>query len=272
MIPKDFITEWRNKAPWPSDEQVEQDLVISRAIVEIFNARGISEQLAWRGGTALHKLYVDPAERYSEDIDLVQINAEPIGATLDTIRTVLDSWLGKPKRVLKEGRANLIYRFKSEGPPEIRLRLKVEINTREHFTEYGYMKLPFVVNSKWFKGQTEVTTFTIEELLATKLKALYQRKKGRDLFDIWTTLNQDSISRNNLINCFHSYMNESGHSVTRAQFEKNLAGKREDSRFISDIVPLLRSEIDWNIDLAMKTVLDELVMKLPGEPWRLSQK
>ena len=33
MIPRDFITEWRIVAPWPSVELVEQDLVISRAIL-----------------------------------------------------------------------------------------------------------------------------------------------------------------------------------------------------------------------------------------------
>ena len=71
MIPRDFITEWRNEAPWPSDEQVEQDLIISRAVVEIFNVEEISRRLAWRGGTALHKLYLQPASRYSDDIDLV---------------------------------------------------------------------------------------------------------------------------------------------------------------------------------------------------------
>ncbi|MGB3976564.1 MAG: hypothetical protein WBM02_08675 [bacterium] len=53
MIPIDFITEWRQVAPWPSNEQVEQDLIISRAIVEIFNQEQLSKRLAWRGGTAL---------------------------------------------------------------------------------------------------------------------------------------------------------------------------------------------------------------------------
>lgn len=270
MIPRAFITEWRNEAPWPSDEQVEQDLVISRAIVEIFNVEELAKGLAWRGGTALHKLYVQPGMRYSEDIDLVQVNAEPIGNTLDLLRKVLDRWLGKPKRILKEGRANLVYRFKSEGPPKVRLRLKVEINTREHFTEHGYVVLPFSMDSKWFQGQTQVTTFTIEELLGTKLKALYQRKKGRDLFDIWTVMDRGNISSSSLLDCFHRYMNESGDSVSRAQFEENLAAKRKDSRFTSDIIPLLRPGTGWDVDSAMDTVLCELVSELPGDPWRSS--
>ena len=270
MIPRDFITEWRNEAPWPSDEQVEQDLVISRAVVEIFNVEEIARRLAWRGGTALHKLYLRPAPRYSEDIDLVQVDAEPIGGTLDILRSVLDQWLGEPRRVFREGRVNLVYRFGSEGPPTVRLRLKIEINTREHFTEHGHVTLPFSVESRWFSGQADVTTFTIEELLGTKLRALYQRKKGRDLFDIWTATGRDDVTPDRVIDCFHRYMREGGHSASRAQVEENLAAKRKDARFASDIEPLLRPGTDWDVDTAMGTVLRELVSKLPGAPWRSS--
>ena len=35
MIPRDYITEWRGRAPWSEDFQVEQDLIISRALVEL---------------------------------------------------------------------------------------------------------------------------------------------------------------------------------------------------------------------------------------------
>ena len=270
MIPTDFITEWRNKVPWPSNEQVEQDLIISRAVVEMYNVEEISRRLAWRGGTALHKLYLQPASRYSEDIDLVQVDSEPIGDTLDILRGVLDPWLGEPRRVFKEGRVNLVYRFESEGPPAVRLRLKVEINTREHYTEHGHITLPFAVESRWFKGHVDVTTFTIEELLGTKLRALYQRKKGRDLFDIWTAMGLETVSSDRVLDCFHRCMREGGHSVSRAQFEANLAAKRKDPRFISDIDPLLRPDVDWDLDTAMDTILGEVVSKLPGDPWASS--
>ncbi len=79
MIPRDYIIEWRVEAPWVQDSQVEQDLVISRALVEIFSHPLLSRSLAFRGGTALYKLHIRPAARYSEDIDLVQIEAEPAG-------------------------------------------------------------------------------------------------------------------------------------------------------------------------------------------------
>ena len=75
MIPHDFITEWRQHASWIEDSQVEQDLVICRALVEIFSLDEAARTLAFRGGTALHKLHLAPAARYSEDIDLVQMVA-----------------------------------------------------------------------------------------------------------------------------------------------------------------------------------------------------
>ncbi len=78
MIPVDYITEWRNFVKWNSNEQVEQDLIISRAIVDIFNDGFLKEKLAFRGGTAIHKLFISPQLRYSEDIDLVQKESGPI--------------------------------------------------------------------------------------------------------------------------------------------------------------------------------------------------
>ena len=124
MIPADFITEWRSEAPWVESSQVEQDLVISRALVEIFDDDRLTEALAFRGGTALYKLHLTPGPRYSEDIDLVQKTAEPIGPTIDRLRARLDPWLGDPKRSFKEGRVTLVYRFHSEDSPPLPLRLE----------------------------------------------------------------------------------------------------------------------------------------------------
>ena len=79
MIPRAEVTAWRARAPWPTDAQVEQDLVLSRALVEIFSVPSVAKALALRGGTALHKLFFDPPGRYSEDLDFVQTDAGPIG-------------------------------------------------------------------------------------------------------------------------------------------------------------------------------------------------
>jgi predicted nucleotidyltransferase component of viral defense system len=90
MIPEQAIVQWRREAPWTANAMVEQDLIISRALVELYASPTIAERLAFRGGTALYKLHVRRAARYSEDIDLVQVQPEPIGDTLDLVRGVLD--------------------------------------------------------------------------------------------------------------------------------------------------------------------------------------
>lgn len=125
MIPKSYITEWSQQVPWQTNEQVEQDLVICRALVEIFSDEWLAKNLAFRGGTALHKLYLQPQTRYSEDIDLVQISGEPFGPVVDSIREKL-SFLGEPRRSPKAHNFTLYFRFESEFPPANQLRLKVK--------------------------------------------------------------------------------------------------------------------------------------------------
>lgn len=268
MIPKDYVTAWRAKAPWRLDAQVEQDLVVSRAIVDLFSVPEVASSLVFRGGTALYKIYLTPPARYSEDIDLVQVRAEPIGETLDQARAVLDPWLGEPRRVFHQGRVNLVYRFESEDAPPLKLRLKVEINTREHFTELGVKRVPFEVSNPWFTGAVDVSTYTIDELVCTKLRALYQRKKGRDLFDLWYAMDQGRIDPATILTCFDRYMREEDRTVTRAQFEANLAQKRTQPDFRDDVGPLLRPGIHWDFEAAMDTVLENLVAPLPGDPWK----
>ena len=268
MIPKDFITEWRAHAPWVADRQVEQDLVISRALVELFSRPTISSALAFRGGTALYKLHVQPAARYSEDIDLVQIREGSIGPVLDAIHEALDGWLGQPRWKHSEGRVTLSYRFESEDLPPVRLKLKVEINTREHFTVFGLKDHRFEVASRWFSGVADLRTYELEELLGTKLRALYQRKKGRDLFDLGLAMKLESVAPSRVVEAFSRYMAEDKATITRALFEQNLSAKKRDAVFTADMTPLLATGQTWNFDEAYEVVWRELVGRLPGAPWQ----
>ena len=267
MIPRAHINAWRKNAPWPQPSQVEQDLIICRALVEIFNRPLLAENLAFRGGTALFKLHLPPT-RYSEDIDLVQVEAGPIGTVLDELRGGLDPWLGDPKRSRSEGRVTLTYRFESEdGLP---LKLKVEINSREHFSVHGFQQIPFAVESRWFTGNADILTYSIDELLGTKLRAIYQRKKGRDLFDLWYAFRHANPSPEpqRVVSSFLEYMNHGGYQISRALFEQNLWEKKTDRQFISDIEPLLTAESDWDFERAFDDVMNRLIALLPGEPWQ----
>jgi predicted nucleotidyltransferase component of viral defense system len=164
-------------------------MVICRALIEIFSDEWLAGSLAFRGGTALHKLYLHPQQRYSEDIDLVQVRAEPIKETVQRLQAAL-AFLGESSVKPRRDGTQIICRFDSEFPPSVRLRLKVEANTREHFNVLGFLQHPFQMKSSWFEGSCNLNTYHLEELLGTKLRALYQRRKGRDLFDLFFALYQ----------------------------------------------------------------------------------
>lgn len=270
MIPKNAITAWRSVAPWASPDQVEHDLVLSRAICDLYSSPIVSANLAFRGGTALHKLFIQELSRFSEDLDFVQVNAEPIGVTIDAIREQLDPWLGAPTRKANQGRFTLNYQFKTEIEPIVTRKLKIEINTREHANANPYLYKNFSIENSWYKGKAIIKTYTIEELLATKLRALYQRKKGRDLYDLWVAFFQTpSLNIDTIISVFERYMQVDGNKVSRAEFEKNLFNKKKDIFFKQDILPLLNNNQSnpYKIEQAFDLILDEFVVKLKGDRW-----
>ncbi len=268
MIPRANVTAWRNSAPWPDNAQVEQDLVLSRALVEMFNRPAVAEQAAFRGGNALHKLYFDPPGRYSEDIDLVQRDAGPIGPLIGEIRSALDHWLGEPKWRAGHGRFSLYYRFETTFEPVVNMRLKVEINTREHFAVHGLASRQLSIENPWFSGTAGVPTFSLSELLGTKLRALHQRKKGRDLFDLALGLAHPEVDVEHLVTAFQTYMDFGTTPVTRAQFEESMASKMGDRTFLDDVSALLRTGLDYEPTEAWALVHEALVTKIPGSPWR----
>ncbi|MFZ1978095.1 MAG: nucleotidyl transferase AbiEii/AbiGii toxin family protein [Bacteroidota bacterium] len=264
MIPRSDITAWRSESPWVSDAQVEQDLIISRALVELFSNNRLTDGLAFRGGTALHKLFLQPAARYSEDIDLVQISGGPIGTILDNIHMALDPWLGTSTNKRSESGVTLAYKVDSEIPPIIPLRLKIEINTREHFMVFGLMKKDFKVAARWFKGSCKVTTYELSELLGTKLRALYQRRKGRDLFDLWLGITFGHADPKKIADSFEKYMLNDEIRVSAKEFQKNLDLKMVHKGFLSDIMPLIRPEIEYDAKAAYTLVSEQLIPLIAG--------
>ncbi len=268
MIPFDYITAWRAEAPWTDDAQVEQDLVISRALVEIFSHPLLTDALALRGGTALSKLHLRPPARYSEDIDLVQTTAQAAGPMMNALRAVLEPWLGKPKWKQGEGRITFYFRYTAEGASPIPMRLKVEANNRERFAVYGLRRAPFKVASRWFEGACDVQTYELDELLGTKLRALYQRKQARDLFDLAIALTRLPADPQRVVAAFLEYMARDGHPITRAQVEQNLAVKMRDRSFLADLSPLLAGGDAWDPVAAEALVSRSLVALLPGDRWK----
>jgi predicted nucleotidyltransferase component of viral defense system len=182
------------------------------------------------------------------------------------VRGTLDTWLGEPTRQLKAGCVTLVYRMVSAGPPVLPMRLKVEINSREHFSVHQLEDRPYEVESRWFSGRASIHTYQLDELLGTKLRALYQRRKGRDLFDLWFAGREASVTPDRVVRCFLAYLEHEGLRVSHDEFEANLREKLDRPGFLGDIAPLLAPGCDWDVDEAVRYVRDQLLTRLPGGP------
>ncbi len=273
MIPISYIQAWSEKAPWPDARQIEQDLIICRALCDLFNAPALKGKIAFRGGTAINKLLFKQPLRYSEDIDLVQTAAGPIGATVDAVREAL-SWLGKCSRDQAEHSMHMTFKFAPEADPQTTMKLKVEINTREQTSLLGIKSYGFAVGNDWYEDKTEIASFEPEELFGTKLRALLQRRKNRDLFDLHHGLEQLLLDPGKLIACFDHYLALEGKPITRAAAEQRMLEKLTRS-LTEDVALLLPAGVRFTEEDALRAferVWRNLIAQIKGNGWNSSEK
>jgi predicted nucleotidyltransferase component of viral defense system len=248
VFPQADIVRWRAVAPWADDDDVEQDLVITLALFDIFGDPLLTEALAFRGGTALHKLHLAPAARYSEDIDLVQREPGPIGPVLSRLRRVLE-WIG-PARSDTGEHPKVTFRFETETGAT--RKVKIEINSHEHFGHV--VSRLYAVPAPPVGNSAVVHTYELDELLATKLRALYQRRKGRDLFDLWWAHQQADPEPARIVALLAEYQAASGRPMLRAaELRANLAAKRAPS-FLEEARRLLRPGVAYDPAVALDWV------------------
>ena len=273
MIPAQNIVAWGNVVPWADQRQVEQDLIISRALVEIFSDNRLRDALRFRGGTALNKLHFPEPLRYSEDIDLVRTSAGPIGPLLDQLRVVLEPWLGRAQFDQSRVAPKFRFRVEAEDGSGVPIRLKVEINTREIEAFDAPTALPLEIVNPWFSGEAAIPTFSREEMLATKLRALLQRDKGRDLYDLAHALDVfEGLEVDRIVEMLGRYLGLSGQAISRAQAQERMFAKLANPRFLLDMRPLLpAAQVEaWtqeSTEEAFRRVFADLVDRLPGDPW-----
>ena len=278
MIPAPSTAAWANVVPWAEQRQVEQDLIIGRAMVEIFSDDMLRAAVRVRGGTALNKLHFPKPMRYSEDIDLVRTSSGPIGPILDRLRVVLEPWLGRARFDQSPVAPKFRFRVDAEDDSGMPIRLKIEINTREIQAFDGPAWLPLKIDNPWFSGETTISTYSREEMLATKLRALLQRDQGRDLFDLAHALEVfENLDIARTVWMFRRYLGISHLTISRAQAQERMFAKLANPRFLLDLRPLLptaQAEALTEVATAdaFNRVFTILIDRLPGEPWGKAQE
>ena len=257
MMYRSEITQWGVDHPWQNENQIEQDLLLSRSMIEIANDDLLGEELVLRGGTAFHKLFLPEPYRYSEDLDFVRTTSGGIGEVMKRL-TALGGELGFDVRT-KMGKFPKIYwRFAFEdGRPG---KIKLEINTFERSPMLPLARVAHSVSNPFYEGSAEIPTFQVEELVSTKMRALYQRKKGRDLYDLWLALTVLELDPQAILDSFPAYRPE---GLTSEQMIENLRMKLQDKEFCTDINAMIRENAPaYDSQIAGELVIEKLLVLL----------
>ena len=264
--------------PWPSQRQVEQDLLLCRAMAAIFNDRFLHSQVAMRGGTLLHKVHLAPPSRYSEDIDLVVFGNRPEQHIRRALRRVLSDVLGAPKtsawgaialairNSVKPSRVlRMTYSLPSISEPGMTLDIVVEANVTERTPHRPIVEIPFEFPFRDALVKTLVNGYDIHEMLGTKMRALFQRRRGRDLFDLYwaLTLAKPPVDPTAIIESFQHYLRQEDSSAGRAEFVGILQSHLADRGFCSDMNQLLRVGAEYDPQKAGAYVKARLLSLLP---------
>ena len=191
----------------------------------------------------------------------MQRREELVGPTLDAIRKLLTPWLGEPQWRITERSAKLVYSYQRIN--QLRGKLKIEINTTEHFQVLPLILEPFHVDSEWFQGTAQVATYELTELMATKLRALYQRRKGRDLFDLWYVFQKGLVEVKPMLEAFEQYYARERTPISRKLFQGNLELKKLNEDFKTDMHLLLPYGTQWDFEEAYQFVMGHIINKLP---------
>lgn len=265
--------------PWAAQYQVEQDLLLCQTMVALFDDAFLSSQIAMRGGTLLHKVHLAPPARYSEDIDLVVVGTRPAEHIRRAIRRVLKDFWGAPKasvwdtlklairNTVKPSRVlRMTYSTRSIIEPGRTLEIVVEANVTERKPHRAVVEMPFSFPFRDKSIQTRVKGFDIHEMLGTKMRAMFQRKRGRDLFDLYWALTKSPspVDPAAIIASFQHYLKQEGTKAGRAEFVGILEAHLKDRGFCSDMEPLLRNGIHYDPQTAGSHVKANLLKLLPA--------
>jgi hypothetical protein len=215
------IADWRVMAPWNTDDMVEQDFLICKAVAAI----------------------------------LVLVGSRPKGHIKRALTRVLSPILGSPsesiytkiKLVVRNlnARSEIIRNTHTYSPSSEETaigHLKVEVNVNEQKSCYPLVKISIdVPDDNGRIRQTVVESYDVDEMLGTKMRALLQREHGRDLFDLWWAAERAKTHPTLQVNparvgaAFRFYMAQEGRPFKAADFESELARRMRSRKFLKDM-------------------------------------
>lgn len=179
-----------------TEEVVEKDYVLGWLLSGIGSHPRLRDHWIFKGGTCLKKCFVE-TYRFSEDLDFTVLEGGPLGPEdlLPVLYEMLDSveqesgitLLSRPPRVRvrpggrsAEGR---VYYLGPRGAPS-EARVKLDLTYDEVVVEETGRQAISHAYDDALPGDGSVRSYTFVEVFAEKLRALGQRTRPRDLYDV----------------------------------------------------------------------------------------
>ena len=165
---------------------LEKDYILTLVLRHLYAEQTWKKTLVFKGGTALHKLYL--GRRLSLDLDFTAQEA----IRLEAIRPTLEipQIEGRIKDAHEYQDALTINRLGFVGPLQHPNSIKIDISFRER------VQLPprQMALTTPYGPPFSVTCMALEEILAEKTRAVLMRRAPRDYFDMWWLLQREDIS------------------------------------------------------------------------------
>lgn len=255
---KSQLTVWADTIGIPNLALAEHDLRLTHALAGIYASPKLKDVLAFKGGTALNKAYFGKFSRLSVDLDFNLIGApKEVVKQGAPVRKVIEAILKEQdpgydfKFSYRADQTTLLARYAPQTGGA-RQPLKIELSLRESVPILGLVEKPIPSPDG---APIKVNTYSLEELLSTKIRALHDRKKGRDIFDLHCArrfeLNDPAIRK-----LVYYYFFRAGKIFSWKGLRANLEGKLVDKRFGDDIKPFLRPDVSFDAPAAIREFLD----------------
>ena len=196
MIPREEISRLSHRLQM-NELVLEKDYVLTWILLGIADST-LYSQLAFKGGTALKKIYF-PDYRFSEDLDFTILNEISTDDLILNIKLILNNLTKtqglqfdiSPEKIEIRTNTLTIY-IGFRGPLQARLSsrfIKIDFTLNE--------KVLFNINPLFIQSfysdiiKKQINTYSLEEIMVEKLCAIIGRTEPRDIYDIYFLFEQD---------------------------------------------------------------------------------
>jgi predicted nucleotidyltransferase component of viral defense system len=251
------IRKWADKSEIADLTLAELDYRLISALESIYHINGMSTELVMKGGTAINKLYLGDTSRLSVDLDFNQIGDRSKvlsrrAKLRQTLMKALETLDSNYQLSFKRNWSQTTIRARYSSLTGASQQLKLEIS---HIERIPILDL-VTREADTPIGNFNVTTYSLEELLATKLRALFERFSGRDIYDIYFSakLRRDKELIKKL---FLYYFFRSRKIYNPKTHFKTLKERLEQGKYRDDVTGFVRPSTTFSLKDAASVVLDE---------------